>query len=109
MSDTVQNKTSAKVLAAEERLEQAKRALRDAKQAENRQQRKIADRQKIILGATLLNLAERDERFSLVIDELLKRLTREQDIKVFRDHGFVTPRPVSDQNSTSGDSVHTAA
>ena len=109
MSDTVHHKKSAKVLAAEERLEQAKRALRDAKQAENRQQRKIADRQKIILGATLLNLAERDERFSRVIDELLKRLTREQDVKAFRDNGFVTPRPESDQNPTIEDDVHTGA
>jgi len=109
MSDTVHHKKSVKVLAAEERLEQAKRALRDAKQAENRQQRKIADRQKIILGATLLNLAERDERFSRVIDELLKRLTREQDVKAFRDHGFVTPRPANDQNPTTADGVHTGA
>lgn len=109
MSDTVQNKKSAKVLAAEERLEQAKRALRDAKQAENRQQRKIADRQKIILGATLLNLAERDERFSRVIDELLKRLTREQDVKAFRDNGFATPRPTNDQNPATEDGVHTGA
>ncbi|GBR28322.1 hypothetical protein AA11826_0257 [Komagataeibacter oboediens DSM 11826] len=109
MSDAVQHKKSAKIIAAEERLEQAKRALRDAKQAENRQQRKIADRQKIILGATLLNLAERDERFSRVIDELLKRLTREQDVKAFRDNGFVTPRPENDQNPTTEDGVHTGA
>ncbi|PYD60713.1 mobilization protein [Gluconacetobacter entanii] len=107
MSDTVQHKKSAKILAAEERLEQAKRALRDAKQAESRQQKKIADRQKIILGATLLNLAERDERFSLVIDELLNHLTREQDVRAFRDHGFVTPRPVNDHNSTTAEGLHT--
>lgn len=109
MPDAVQNKKSAKILVAEERLEQAKRALRDAKQAESRQQKKIADRQKIILGATLLNLAEQDERFSRVIDELLKRLTREQDVKAFRDNGFVTPRPANDQNLTTADGVHTGA
>lgn len=93
MTSTSQPAKSKKVLEAEKRLEQARNALRDARNAESRQKRKIEDRQKIILGGALLKAAENDDRFSNVIDALLKRLSREQDVKAFRDHGFITPRP----------------
>lgn len=98
MTNTNQPAKSQKILDAEKRLEQARNALKDARNAESRQKRKIEDRQKIILGGTLLKAAEGDERFSNVIDALLKRLSREQDIKAFQDHGFTTPRPAQVQN-----------
>ncbi|WP_099349451.1 mobilization protein [Acetobacter aceti] len=94
MTSTSQPAKSQRVLEAEKRLEQARNALRDARNAESRQKRKIEDRQKIILGGALLKAAESDDRFSNVIEALLKRLSREQDVKAFRDHGFTTPRPV---------------
>lgn len=93
MSNTSQSAKSQRVLDAEKRLEQARNALKDVRNAENRQKRKIEDRQKIILGGTLLKAAESDERFSNVIDSLLKRLSRKQDTKAFQDHGFIVPRP----------------
>jgi len=98
MISTNQPAKSKKILDAEKRLEQARNALKDARSAENRQKRKIEDRQKIILGGALLKAAEGDERFSNVIDALLKRLSREQDTKAFQDHGFITPRPAQVQN-----------
>lgn len=98
MTSTSQPAKSQRVLEAEKRLEQARNALKDARNAENRQKRKIEDRQKIILGGALLKAAEGDERFSNVIDALLKRLSREQDTKAFQDHGFTTPRPVQTQS-----------
>lgn len=103
MTSTSQPAKSKRVLEAEKRLEQARNALKDARNAENRQKRKIEDRQKIILGGALLKAAEGDERFSNVIDALLKRLSREQDVKAFQDHGFITPRPVrQDQTHVEG-------
>lgn len=98
MTSINQPTKSQKILDAEKRLEQARNALKDARNAENRQKRKIEDRQKIILGGALLKAAEGDERFSNVIDALLKRLSREQDVKAFQDHGFTTPRPSQTQS-----------
>lgn len=97
MINSGQTSKSQKIIDAEKRLEQARNALKDARNSENKQKRKIEDRQKIILGGALLKAAESDERFSNVIDALLKRLSREQDIKVFQDHSFTTPRPVQTQ------------
>jgi len=65
MTSTSQPTKSQRVLEAEKRLEQARNALKDARNAENRQKRKIEDRQKIILGGALLKAAESDERFSV--------------------------------------------
>ena len=98
MTSTSQSAKSQRVLDAEKRLEQARNALKDARNAENRQKRKIEDRQKIILGGALLKAAEGDERFSNVVDALLKRLSREQDVKAFQDHGFIVPRPAQTPN-----------
>ena len=98
MSSTSQPIKSPRVLEAEKRLEQARNALKDARNAENRQKRKIEDRQKIILGGALLKAAEGDERFSNVVEALLKRLSREQDVKAFQDHGFIVPRPAQTPN-----------
>jgi len=98
MTSKNQPAKSKKILDAEKRLEQAKNALKDARSAENKQKRKIEDRQKIILGGALLKAAEGDERFSSVIEALLKRLSREPDTKAFQDHGFITPRPAQAQN-----------
>jgi len=97
MTNSSQTKKSQRILDAEKRLEQARNALKDARNSENKQKRKIEDRQKIILGGALLKAAETDERFSNVIDALLKRLSRDQDTKAFQDHGFTTPRPVQTQ------------
>ncbi|MDG6095532.1 mobilization protein [Acetobacter sp. AN02] len=97
MTNSSQTAKSQRIIDAEKRLEQARNALKDARNAENKQKRKIEDRQKIILGGALLKAAEGDERFSNVIDALLKRLSREQDIKAFQDHGFATPRPAQTQ------------
>jgi len=97
MTNSSQTTKSQRILDAEKRLEQARNALKDARNAENKQKRKIEDRQKIILGGALLKAAETDERFSNVIDALLKRLSRDQDTKAFQDHGFTTPRPVQTQ------------
>ncbi|MFT9325503.1 MAG: mobilization protein [Acetobacter sp.] len=98
MSSTSQPTKSLRVLEAEKRLEQARNALKDARNAENRQKRKIEDRQKIILGGALLKAAEGDERFSNVVEALFKRLSREQDVKAFQDHGFIVPRPAQAPN-----------
>jgi len=93
MTSTIQPTKSQRVLDAEKKLEQARNALKDARNVESRQKRKIEDRQKIILGGALLKAAEENERFSTVIDVLIKRLSREQDVKAFQDHGFIVPRP----------------
>lgn len=98
MSSTSQPTKSQRVLDAEKRLEQARNALKDARNAENRQKRKVEDRQKIILGGALLKASEGDERFSNVVEALLKRLSREQDAKAFQDHGFIVPRPAQTPN-----------
>ena len=98
MTISSQTAKSQRVLDAEKRLEQARNALKDARNAENRQKRKVEDRQKIILGGALLKAAEGDERFSNVVEALLKRLSREQDAKAFQDHGFIVPRPAQTPN-----------
>lgn len=93
MTGSSKTNKSQKILDAEKRLEQAKNALKDARNAENKKKRKIEDRQKIILGGALLKAAESDEQFSSVIETLLNRLSREQDIKAFQEYEFITPRP----------------
>ena len=46
---------------------------------------KLDTRRKVILGGLLIDAAGKDERFGRVIDELMKRITREHDHKTFKD------------------------
>lgn len=47
--------------------------------------RKQDTRRKIILGGLLLDAATKDQRFEGVLSELMKRIARDQDRKVFED------------------------
>ncbi|MEJ5155795.1 mobilization protein, partial [Gluconobacter wancherniae] len=48
-------------------------------------------RRKVILGGLLIDAAGKDERFGRVIDELMKRITRDHDHRAFE--GWQKPGP----------------
>lgn len=69
---------------AEETIRRAQKALRDT-------ERKKDTRRKIILGAALLDAAERNENVARFLVSIVDRLERPADQAVF--DGFELPRP----------------
>lgn len=68
---------------AKQQVEQAKARYQALLARQNAEKRKLDTRRKVILGGLLVDAAGKDEHFSRVIDELLKRITRDHDRKAF--------------------------
>ena len=68
---------------AKQQVEQAKARYQDLLAKQNAKERKLDTRRKVILGGLLVDAARKDERFSRVIDELLRHITRDHDRKAF--------------------------
>jgi len=76
---------------AKQQVEQAKARYQALLARENAEARKLDTRRKVILGGLLLDAAGKDERFGRVIDELVKRVSRDHDLKAFE--GWRKPEP----------------
>ncbi len=70
---------------AKKRVRQAQARLQDLNARAATIGRKQDTRRKIILGGLLLDAAAKDQRFEGVLSELMKRIARDQDRKVFED------------------------
>jgi len=73
------------------KVEQAKARYQALLARQNAEERKLDTRRKVILGGLLIDAAGKDERFGRVIDELMKRITRDHDHKAFE--GWQKPEP----------------
>ena len=82
---------------AERRYEQAKARLQGLRNREDTRQRKLDTRRKVILGGALLDLASRDDNAAVMVERLIRNLSRKQDRKAFTDWQFPSPTPASDQ------------
>lgn len=68
---------------AKKQVEQAKARYQALLAREITEARKLDTRRKVILGGLLIDAAGKDERFGRVIDELVKRISRDHDLKAF--------------------------
>jgi len=68
---------------AKQQVEQAKARYQALLARESAEARKLDTRRKVILGGLLIDAARKDERFGQVIDELVKRISRDHDLKAF--------------------------
>ena len=78
---------------AEKRYAQAKARLQGIRNRAATRQRKLETRRKIILGGALIDLAERDDAAALMLDRLIRNLSRQQDRKAFADWELLSPSP----------------
>jgi polyphosphate kinase 2 (PPK2 family) len=76
---------------AKQQVDQAKARYQALLARQAAEERKLDTRRKIILGGLLIDAAGKDERFGRVIDELLKRISRDHDHKAFED--WQKPQP----------------
>lgn len=76
---------------AKQQVEQAKARYQALLARQTAEERKLNTRRKVILGGLLIDAAGKDERFGRVIDELMKRITRDHDHKAFE--GWQKPEP----------------
>jgi hypothetical protein len=74
-------------------VKQAKARLQAIESRQSEADRKLETRRKIILGGLLLDAAEKDEKFARVVQLLISRTSRDQDIKAFE--GWKPPKPVA--------------
>tara|TARA_Y100001947_G_scaffold151588_1_gene152010 strand:- start:7374 stop:7736 length:363 start_codon:yes stop_codon:yes gene_type:complete len=81
---------------AEKRYAQAKARLQAIRNREATRQRKLDTRRKVILGGALMDLAERDSGAAVMLERLIRNLSREQDRKAFEDWEGVSPSPAPD-------------
>ncbi len=81
---------------AEKRYAQAKARLQAIRNREATRKRKLDTRRKVIIGGALIDLAERDDSAAIMLDRLIRNLTRDQDRKAFENW--------SSSNSESKDS-----
>lgn len=70
---------------AERQYAQAKARLNALKARESKKRRRLQTRQKVILGAALIELAERDEEVATLVRYLIHYLPREHDRNAFLD------------------------
>lgn len=70
---------------AERKYAQAKARLNALKARESKKQRRLQTRQKIIIGAALLDLSTRDKDVANLVDYLIENLSREHDQKAFEN------------------------
>lgn len=68
---------------AEKRYAQAKARLQAIRNREATRKRKLDTRRKVIIGGALIDLAERDDSAAIMLDRLIRNLTRDQDRKAF--------------------------
>ncbi len=78
---------------AEKRYAQAKARLQGIRNRAATRQRKLETRRKIILGGALVDLAERDNSAALMLDRLIRNLSRGQDRKAFAEWEAPSPSP----------------
>jgi len=76
---------------AKQQVDQAKARYQALLARQAAGERKKDTRRKIILGGLLIDAAGKDERFGRVIDELLKRISRDHDHKTFEN--WKKPQP----------------
>ena len=76
---------------AEKRYAQAKARLLAARNREATKQRKLDTRRKVILGGALMDLAARDSAAAMMVDRLLRNLSRDQDRKAFSNWDLPAP------------------
>lgn len=81
----------ARIEAARKKAEQATARLQALEAKANAEARKLDTRRKVILGALLIDEAEKDERFARALIALLERISRDQDRKAFE--GWPPPSP----------------
>lgn len=90
---------------AAKRYAQAKARLQALRNREAIRQRKLDTRRKVILGGALLDLAERDSNAAVMLERLIRNLSREQDRKAFADWGTSggdpSPAPGSDPDGSA--------
>ena len=84
---------------AEKRYAQAKARLQGIRNRAATRQRKLETRRKIILGGALIDLAERDDSAAVMLDRLIRNLSRQQDRKAFADWELPSPSPAPDSTS----------
>ncbi|OYW26884.1 MAG: mobilization protein [Caulobacter sp. 12-67-6] len=68
---------------AEERIQQSKNRLDKVKAMHKAAKQKEDTRRKIIMGGLLIDAAQKDPRWSSIFDELMTRISRDQDQKAF--------------------------
>nr|WP_102884833.1 mobilization protein [Phaeobacter inhibens] len=81
---------------AEKRYAQAKARLQAVRSRESARVRKLDTRRKVIIGGALIDLARRDNRASLMLDQLIRNLSREQDRKAFEGWSPANPESKDD-------------
>ena len=86
---------------AEKRYVQAKARLQALRNREATKQRKLDTRRKVILGGALLDLAERDSGAAVMLERLIRNLSREQDRKAFADWGASGETPSPDPDGSA--------
>lgn len=74
---------TAKIEAARKKADQAKARLQALEAQASQAARKAETRRKVILGALLIEAAASDPRFSAIVSELMQRIGRDQDRRVF--------------------------
>lgn len=87
---------------AEKRYAQAKARLQAIRNREATRQRKLDTRRKVILGGALMDLAERDSGGAVMLERLIRNLSREQDRKAFDGWEGVSVSPAPGSGSSAG-------
>ena len=76
----------AQINASKERLEQLKKKRTAALAVQNQQSRKIENRRKFIIGSIVIEEAKNNPAYARVIEQCIKKLTRENDLNAFKDY-----------------------
>jgi len=83
-------KTTAEIVAEEKKkIEQAKARIQAAMAKDSAKERKLDTRRKVILGGLLIDNAKRDPSWNRALTALIKKISRENDLKAFK--GFEIP------------------
>lgn len=78
-------KSVERILKLEKQLQQTKHRLDAAKARAKTANQREETRRKIILGGLLIDAAQKDSRWAQMLDELMRRISRAQDLKAFED------------------------
>ena len=90
-------KTTAEIVAEEKKkIEQAKARIQAAMAKDSARERKLDTRRKVILGGLLMDNAKRNPSWNRALIELVKKLSRENDLKAFE--GYQIPEIPSVQS-----------
>ena len=88
-------KTTAEIVAEEKKkIEQAKARIQAAMAKDSAKERKLDTRRKVILGGLLMDNAKRDPSWNRALTALIKKVSRENDLKAFEGYE-IPPMPSS--------------